>query len=58
MLNGRLFFTAARQAYVGLGAGTRLTGGFAPDFRSVVVVGGSFSTSGASDAKPPHPTAP
>jgi outer membrane protein OmpA-like peptidoglycan-associated protein len=31
-----------RQFYVGLGAGTRLTAGYAPDFRAVGVVGGWF----------------
>jgi hypothetical protein len=45
MLNARGFFTAERRVYAGLGAGTGLTGGFAPDFRAVVVVGGSFSPS-------------
>ena len=38
-LNGRMYFTARRQIYAGLGAGTRLTGGYAPDFRGVGVVG-------------------
>jgi outer membrane protein OmpA-like peptidoglycan-associated protein len=42
MLNGRMYFTAKRQVYVGLGAGTRLTGGFAPDFRAVGLLGASF----------------
>jgi OmpA-OmpF porin, OOP family len=45
MLNGRMYFTTERNVHVGLGAGTRLTGGFAPDFRAVAVVGGSFSVS-------------
>src|SRR5277367_6435139 len=45
MLNARGFFTPERRAYAGLGAGTRLTGGFAPDFRAVAVVGGSFGLS-------------
>jgi OmpA-OmpF porin, OOP family len=52
MLNGRMYFTTKRQVYVGLGAGTRLTGGFAPDFRAVAVVGGSFSVTD-SDPKSP-----
>lgn len=43
MLNGRMYFTPGRQVYAGLGAGTRLTGGFAPDFRAVAVVGGSLN---------------
>jgi hypothetical protein len=52
MLNARGFFTAERRLYAGLGAGTRLTGGFAPDFRAVAVVGGSFSTSHLSGSAP------
>jgi OmpA-OmpF porin, OOP family len=52
MLNGRMFFTAKRQVYAGLGAGTRLTGGYAPDFRAVAVVGGSF---GITDSDPRSP---
>ena len=52
MLNGRMYFTPKRQVYAGLGAGTRLTGGFAPDFRAVAVVGGSF---GVSDSDPKNP---
>jgi hypothetical protein len=52
MLNGRMYFTAKRQVYAGLGLGTRLTGGYAPDFRSVAVVGGSFRVSGEVDARP------
>jgi outer membrane protein OmpA-like peptidoglycan-associated protein len=52
MLNGRMYFTAKRQVYAGLGAGTRLTGGYAPDFRGVALVGGSF---GLSDSDPGSP---
>ncbi len=52
MLNGKMFFTPKRQVYAGLGAGTRLTGGFAPDFRAVAVVGGSI---GISDSDPRSP---
>jgi OOP family OmpA-OmpF porin len=43
MLNGRTFFTTKRQGYAGLGVGTRLDGGYAPDFRAVALVGGWFS---------------
>ena len=43
MLNGKVFFTVKRQAFAGFGVGTRLTGGYAPDFRGVAIVGGSFS---------------
>jgi hypothetical protein len=42
MLSGRAYFTPRGGGYAGLGAGTRLTGGFAPDFRAVAMVGGSF----------------
>ena len=52
MLNARVFFTPARQVYAGLGAGTRLTGGFAPDFRAVAVVGGFVGTSDSNPRKP------
>ena len=58
MLNGRMFFTAKRQVYAGLGAGTRLTGGFAPDFRAVAVVGGSFGTSDHRRRCPVIPSSP
>jgi OmpA-OmpF porin, OOP family len=53
MLNGRMYFTPGRQVYAGLGAGTRLTGGFAPDFRAVAVVGGSLNVTApkTSDAQ-------
>jgi OOP family OmpA-OmpF porin len=51
-LNGRMYFTAKRQVYAGLGVGTRLTGGYAPDFRGVAVVGGSF---GLRDSDPSSP---
>ena len=58
MLNGRMFFTAERQVYAGLGAGTRLTGGFAPDFRAVAVVGGSFGISNrGAGSQTGHPMA-
>lgn len=51
-LNGRMYFTARRQIYAGLGAGTRLTGGYAPDFRGVGVVGGSFSLADSDPGSP------
>lgn len=54
MLNGRMYFTAKRQVYAGLGAGSRLTGGYAPDFRTVAVIGGSF---GVADSDPGSPGA-
>lgn len=40
---GKMFFTESRALYAGLGAGSRLNGGYAPDFRAVGVFGGSFS---------------
>jgi outer membrane protein OmpA-like peptidoglycan-associated protein len=52
MLNARMFFTPTRQVYAGLGAGTRLTGGFAPDFRALAILGGSF---GITDSTPGQP---
>jgi OOP family OmpA-OmpF porin len=51
-VNGRMYFTAQRQVWAGLSAGTRLTGGYAPDFRTVAVVGGSF---GVKDTDPNSP---
>jgi len=52
MLSGRMFLTPKKRVHVGLGAGSRLTGGFAPDFRVVALVGGHFSI-GDTDAKSP-----
>lgn len=48
-VNGRMYFTPKRQLWAGLGAGSRLTGGYAPDFRGVAVFGGSF---GVKDTDP------
>lgn len=43
MLEGRMRLGRGRgRGFVGLGAGTRLTGGYAPDFRAVAVVSGWF----------------
>ena len=44
LINGK-FFTAKGHVYASFGAGTRFTGGYAPDFRIVTLVGGSFSQS-------------
>ncbi|MEP7124056.1 MAG: hypothetical protein ABJE95_24225 [Byssovorax sp.] len=52
-VNGRMYFTARRQIWAGLSAGTRLTGGYAPDFRSVLVFGGDF---GIMDTGPSSPS--
>ncbi len=53
-VNGRMYFTPQRQVWAGLSAGTRLTGGYAPDFRTVAVIGGSF---GVKDTDPRSPGA-
>ncbi len=52
-VNGRMYFTAQRQLWAGLGAGTRLTGGYAPDFRGVLLFGGNF---GIKDTDPSSPS--
>jgi outer membrane protein OmpA-like peptidoglycan-associated protein len=41
-LNGRMALDAKRHAWATAGFGTRLSGGYAPDFRFVVAVGGTF----------------
>jgi outer membrane protein OmpA-like peptidoglycan-associated protein len=43
MAEGRLWTDDQRQGYIGLGGGTRLTAGYAPDFRVAFVAGYSFS---------------
>lgn len=52
MAEGRLWTDEAKQGYVGLGGGTRLTAGYAPDFRGVFVAGYSF---GLRDTDPNAP---
>lgn len=52
-VNGRMYFTAQQKLWAGLSAGTRLTGGYAPDFRSVLVFGGNF---GVKDTDPSSPS--
>ncbi len=42
-LSGRLFFQDKHTSWLGLAAGTRLTDGYAPDFRAVALVGGVLS---------------
>jgi outer membrane protein OmpA-like peptidoglycan-associated protein len=42
MVNGKMFLLENKALYVGAGAGTRLSGGYAPDFRGVALVGGWF----------------
>jgi outer membrane protein OmpA-like peptidoglycan-associated protein len=41
-VNGKMFIDPKRRFWGGLGAGTRLTGGYAPDFRVVALIGGAF----------------
>jgi outer membrane protein OmpA-like peptidoglycan-associated protein len=43
LLGGKMFFTKTKAVYAGLGAGSRLSGGYAPDFRVVGVVGGAVN---------------
>jgi outer membrane protein OmpA-like peptidoglycan-associated protein len=52
MANGKMYLTPKRQVYIGLGAGTRLTLGYAPDFRGVAVVGGSFAVTDSDPRSP------
>jgi OmpA-OmpF porin, OOP family len=42
-LNGRLFFNDRHSAWLGLGAGTRLTDGYAPNLRAVALFGGALA---------------
>jgi OmpA-OmpF porin, OOP family len=51
-INGRAFFTQKKQAHVGLSLGSRLNGGYSPDFRVVALVGGFF---GITDKDPNSP---
>lgn len=53
MVEGRLATDTKKQGYVGLGGGTRLTGGYAPDFRIVAMAGYSFQI---ADTDPPAPS--
>jgi outer membrane protein OmpA-like peptidoglycan-associated protein len=41
-LNGRMFLTKTKQVHVGMGVGSRLDGGYSPDFRAVATIGGFF----------------
>ncbi|WP_433937752.1 OmpA family protein [Sorangium cellulosum] len=51
-LNSRMFLTKDKALYAGAGVGTRMSGGYAPDFRGVAIVGGSFSIE-ESDTRSP-----
>jgi OmpA-OmpF porin, OOP family len=54
LAEARLATDAARRGWVGLGGGTRLSPGYAPDARVVAVVGYSF---GVADVQPRSPHA-
>ena len=41
-VSGRMALDAKRRSYAALALGSRLTGGYAPDFRAVLTVGGAF----------------
>ncbi|WP_437638869.1 OmpA family protein [Sorangium sp. So ce854] len=51
-LNSRMSLTKDKALYAGAGVGTRMSGGYAPDFRGVALVGGSFSIA-ESEARSP-----
>ncbi len=51
-LEARTALGEARQIYLGLSGGTRLSAGYAPDFRGVLVAGGWFNL---FDTKPKSP---
>lgn len=53
MAEGRFAIDRKKRAWVGAGAGTRLTPGYAPDLRVMATVGYAFSI---SDVNPPSPT--
>ncbi|WP_437801510.1 OmpA family protein [Sorangium sp. So ce693] len=52
MAEGRLALDQRKKGWLGAGAGTRLSGGYAPDFRMVAAIGYSF---GISDVEPVSP---
>jgi outer membrane protein OmpA-like peptidoglycan-associated protein len=52
MAEGRFATDAKKQGYVGVGGGTRLSGGYAPDFRIVATAGYWFTI---EDTKPESP---
>ncbi len=51
-LNGRMALTKDKALYAGAGVGTRLSGGYAPDFRGVGIVGYSFSIADSNARSP------
>jgi OmpA-OmpF porin, OOP family len=42
-VNGRMYFTKLKQVHVGVSFGSRLDGGYSPDFRAVAMIGGWFN---------------
>ncbi|WP_437680555.1 OmpA family protein [Sorangium sp. So ce131] len=52
MAEGRIALDEKKKAWAGIGGGTRLSGGYAPDFRLVGVIGYAF---GISDVEPVSP---
>ncbi|HSN96825.1 MAG TPA: OmpA family protein, partial [Candidatus Nanopelagicales bacterium] len=52
-LDGRLYLDDQKQGWVGMGGGTRITAGYAPDFRGVLLAGYSF---GITDTDPNAPS--
>ncbi|WP_234023657.1 OmpA family protein [Sorangium cellulosum] len=52
MAEGRIALDEKKKAWAGIGGGTRLSGGYAPDFRLVGVIGYAF---GISDVEPASP---
>lgn len=52
MAEGRYWLGGKRAGYLGAGAGTHLTGGYAPDLRLIALAGYSF---GITDTDPPAP---
>jgi OmpA-OmpF porin, OOP family len=53
MIEGRYAFDQKKRAWVGVGGGTRITPGYAPDFRAVATVGYAFPI---KDTNPPSPS--
>jgi OmpA-OmpF porin, OOP family len=54
MVEGRLYVDDDRRGFVGAGAGTRMTPGYAPDFRVLAVAGYSFTIHDTLPIAPPR----
>lgn len=52
LAEGRMTLDDKKRLYIGAGAGTRLTSGYAPDFRAVATIGYSYPI---EDTVPPSP---